>query len=120
MLTNKKRIFFLVFIILLTLSCVDVSAIDLATSVPTFDSSTLVTEILQQDSSEWTLMQMESPLLNPSPQNNPQLVIGMDGRLHVFWDTLASADSFIYHSYLQDGFWSEPSPISLSLGTSKL
>lgn len=117
---NRKRIYILLLIIFLTVSCVNVSAIDFATPVPTFDSSTLVTEISQQDSFEWTLMQMESPVLDPPPQNSPQLVIGLDGRLHLFWDTLASGDSFIYHAYFQDGTWSTPSAISLSLGTSKL
>lgn len=116
----KNRSLLLAGMIVIMLSCVDVPQVILPTPVPTFDSSTLVPQISMQDSSKWQLMEIASPVLNPPPQNSPQLVIGLDGRLHLFWDTLGSADAFIYHSYLQDNSWSEPFPISLSLGTSKL
>lgn len=118
--STKNRILLLAGMTLIMLSCINTPKIELPTPVPTFDSSTLISEVSVQDSSDWLLMQMDTPVLEPRPQNNPQLVIGLDGRLHLFWDTMGSADAFIYHSYMQDGAWSVPSAISLSLGTSKL
>ncbi|MBT3336630.1 MAG: hypothetical protein HN855_06375 [Anaerolineae bacterium] len=118
--STRNRVLLLIFITAVTMSCLNLPQISLPTPVPTFDSSTLVSQISVKESSQWLLKQMESPILKPPPQNSPQLVIGLDGRLHLFWDTLGGADAFIYHSYLEDGYWSEPFPISLSLGTSKL
>ena len=116
--TNK--ILLLIGITIISISCVNLPKIELPTAVPTFDSSTLISQISVQDSSGWNWNEIPAPTLEPRPQNSPQLIIGLDGRLHLFWDTLGGAEAFIYHSYFQDGLWSEPAPISLTLGTSKL
>lgn len=120
MMKLSHKFLLLIGVVVIAMSCVTVPDVVSPTLAPTFDSSTLAPNIFVQDSSDWALSQIQSPALEPRPQNKPQLVIGLDGRIHVFWDTLASEESFIYHSYYQDGVWSTPAPISLSLGTSKL
>ena len=115
---NKNLL--LIGLAIITMSCISIPEIALPTVAPTFDSSSLKSQITTQDSSNWTWNEVPAPILDPRPQNNPQLIIGLDGKLHLFWDTLGSDKAFIYHTYFQDGFWSEPVPVSLTLGKSKL
>ncbi len=107
-------------IAIITMSCISLPKVTLPTTVPTFDSSSLITQINVADSSTWIWNELPAPTFEFLPQNNPQLVIGLDGKLHFFWDTLSDDEAFIYHSYFQDGVWSESLPISLTLGKSKL
>ncbi len=116
--SHRKLLF--IGIAIITMSCISLPEVTLPTVVPTFDSSSLITQINVEGSSNWIWNEVPAPTFEPRPQNNPQLVIGLDGKLHLFWDTLSSGEAFIYHSYFQDGIWSDPLPISLTLGKSKL
>lgn len=107
-------------VVILTMSCINTQQI-VPTLVPTINPASLKSQINVHDGSSWVWNEIPSPAFDPYPKHSPQLVIGLDGRLHLFWDTLAgSNDDFIYHSYLQDGVWSNPLPISMSLGSSEI
>jgi len=116
-----KNLFIVSFILLVSLGCVLSQQPAPVVLEPTIDPASLKSQINIRDSSTWTWNEIPAPVFNPRYQHNPQMVVGLDGRLHLFWDTLSlSGNAFIYHSYLQNGTWSNPSPVAMSLGSSDI
>jgi hypothetical protein len=72
---------------------------------------------MQQYDSSLTWLEPSSVDLVPWSMYSPLSIIDKQGRLHLFWDTL-EGPSFIYHTMQTNNGWTEPAPVSNSLGLS--
>lgn len=85
---------------------------------PPFKVYLPVTMLYSDNSWQWETLQQVS--LSPTPFDSPVTMIDSSGHLHIFWDTWAGQNAFIYHRYQTGSGWSDAEAIAQTLGTSTL